>query len=313
MAMKWFKLIFEKWFLIALTSTLIFSGMVYADKYDGTSDRVGQFNKVQTEVLSETAFIKTHLPITLQDPASLIYGTPNTTTAEALDNYYYKFGDNESIGITEETVWDGGGIYTYPASASVMLVSSDSGGDTQTGFGARSVKLSGVDDTYTFIEESVLTYGTAATLTTNQYLRVFRVVVTSAGTSETADGDIYVGTGAITAGVPANIFAQIAQGNNQTQMSIFTIPDGKLGMLVTWGTDTGEGKAVHARLIARPFGEVFQQKDEMRIFESSVVRPVPAPPIARFQPKTDIEVRASSGAPGTDVHSYFYIYLVDLP
>ena len=36
----------------------------------------------------------------------------------------FKFGYNSDVGNTKETIWEQGGLYAYPASATVMTVSS---------------------------------------------------------------------------------------------------------------------------------------------------------------------------------------------
>jgi hypothetical protein len=49
----------------------------------------------------------------------------------------FKFGYNSVVGSTKETIWEQGGLYAYPPSASVMTVSSSDANDTSAGTGAR--------------------------------------------------------------------------------------------------------------------------------------------------------------------------------
>ena len=51
----------------------------------------------------------------------------------------YKFGFNSVVGTSNETIWDGGGLYAYPAAAAVMYVSSSSTNDAAAGTGARTI------------------------------------------------------------------------------------------------------------------------------------------------------------------------------
>jgi hypothetical protein len=48
----------------------------------------------------------------------------------------FKFGYNSVVGNTKETIWEQGGLYAYPPSASVMTVSSSDANDTSAGTGA---------------------------------------------------------------------------------------------------------------------------------------------------------------------------------
>ena len=69
--------------------------------------------------------------------------------------FVHKFGYNPSIGTSDETIWSEGGLYAYPASATVMTVSSSSTDDTAAGTGARTVEVFGLDADYNEINEVV--------------------------------------------------------------------------------------------------------------------------------------------------------------
>lgn len=55
----------------------------------------------------------------------------------------FKFGYNPDINGTEETIWDAGGIYAYPASAVAMTVTTDAG--TPANDNGVKVLVSGLD------------------------------------------------------------------------------------------------------------------------------------------------------------------------
>jgi hypothetical protein len=55
----------------------------------------------------------------------------------------FKFGYNAVVGATKETIWEQGGLYAYPASDTVMTISSSSTDDTAAGTGARTVEVFG--------------------------------------------------------------------------------------------------------------------------------------------------------------------------
>ena len=138
----------------------------------------------------------------------------------------FKFGFNSDIDNSLETVWAQGGLYSHPSSASTMTVSSSSTADTSAGTGARTVEIFGLDADYNEVSETITLNGQTAVTTTNTYLRMNRAIVRSAGSGEQNAGVIYVGTGTVTAGVPANKYATIAVGDNQTLMCVWTVPAG---------------------------------------------------------------------------------------
>jgi len=214
----------------------------------------------------------------------------------------FKFGFNADVDDLLETVWAQGGLYSYLSSASVLKVSSSSTADTSAGTGARTVELSGLDTNYDEISETVTLNGQTAVNTTNEFLRINRMVIRSAGSGEQNAGVIYAGTGTVTTGVPANKYATIAIGDNQTLMALWTVPRGYTAYLlqtdITVAT-TQNNKYCTVHLVARPEGEVFQIKDKFVKAESSVHQGYTIP--LKFEEKTDIEVRAIGDSAGADI------------
>jgi len=214
----------------------------------------------------------------------------------------FKFGFNADVDDSLETVWAQGGLYSYLTSASVLKVSSSSTADTSAGTGARTVELSGLDTNYDEISETVTLNGQTAVNTTNEFLRINRMVVRSAGSGGQNAGVIYAGTGTVTTGVPANKYATIAIGDNQTVMALWTVPRGYTAYLlqtdITVAT-TQNNKYCTVHLVSRPDGEVFQIKDKFVKAESSVHQAYTMP--LKFEEKTDIEVRAIGDSAGADI------------
>lgn len=209
----------------------------------------------------------------------------------------FKFGFNGAVGDTEESIWCHGGLYAYPAAASVMKISSGSTDDAAAGTGARTINLSGLDANYNLISEDVTLDGQTAVNTVNSYLRIFRARVTSAGSGGTNAGNIYIGTGTVTTGVPANVYGRISATEGQTLMAIYTVPAGHTAYIQQGTISTGTelaNKYVTARLKVRPFGEVFQTKALVTLanqfipFDFGVALAIPQ--------KSDIEARAISSS-----------------
>jgi hypothetical protein len=206
----------------------------------------------------------------------------------------YKFGFNAEVGTDEETLWDEGGLYSHPSSASVMKVSSSNAADTST-----TVMVSGLDVNYDEVSETVTLNGQTAVNTSNEYLRVFRAKVTS----NEPQGNVYVGTGTVSSGVPANKFAKILIGENQTLMAVWSVPAGYTAHLhevsASSGT-TAANKFTTVRLKVTPFGEVPQTKVVQTLHNSFIELDFGVP--IQIPEKSDVELRAVSSS-GSDAVS----------
>lgn len=220
-------------------------------------------------------------------------------------SYHYsqfKFGFNPDVDNSLETVWAQGGLYSYLAAATVLKISSSSTVDTSAGTGARTVTISGLDANYNEISETITLNGQTAVNSTNSYLRIFRMVVNTAGSGGQNAGVIYAGTGTVTTGVPANIYATIGIGDNQTLMALWTVPAGHTAYLlqtdITLAT-TQNNKYCTVSIVSRPFGEVFQVRDRFVKSESTTNQSYSIP--VKFAEKTDIEVRAIGDSAGADI------------
>lgn len=140
-------------------------------------------------------------------------------------------GYNEDIDTAWETIWADGTL-TFPASATVMKISSTSANDVNTsGTGAWTVLISGLDADYNEISETVALNGQTAVNTVKSYLKINGFVVTAAGTGGTAAGDIYAGTGVVASGIPATVYEYIPLGWNSRQTAVYTTPVGYTGYI----------------------------------------------------------------------------------
>jgi hypothetical protein len=219
----------------------------------------------------------------------------------------FKFGINGDVGTSVETVWAQGGTYVYPASATVMKISSSSADDASAGTGARTIVIFGLDANYNEISESVILNGQTAVNTVNSYIRISRMNVATAGSGATAAGTIYAGTGAVNSGVPAVVYGMIALNANQTQMAFWTVPAGYTlyltGVFYTSGNTTANAWT-NFQLIQRPLGGVFRQQSSSRLAGNGDFILDLHTPIA-FAEKTDIEIRAVASSGASNVSAEF--------
>jgi len=224
-----------------------------------------------------------------------------------------QFGINTNVGQSAETVWIGSSVYSFPASASVLKVSSSSTDDVATsGTGAWTVRVEGVDASYEAVSETVSLNGQTAVNTTNSYLRVNKVMVLTAGTGNASAGTIYAGTGTVTSGVPAVVVSQTGSSSNESENAFYTVPVGYTAYICRYTVSSGNSTAntySTFQLRIRPYGGVFGTKSYLiapgsGLFECEAAVPSAVPE------KADIEVRAFTSAGTAVVSAQLQIVLV---
>ena len=246
--------------------------------------------------------------------------TPVAIAAGTVSGFDFinKFGRNPDVDTASdpETIWDGGGVYTWIPTATVLKISSDDVDDDAGGAGALTVEIFGLDANYLLQNEIVTLDGQTAVNTSGIYIRIYRMIIRSAGANETATGNIYAGTGNLTTGVPANIYAKIAIGGNQTLMAIYTIPADKFGLLMGWYATINKSttsSVADLQLLERPDGEVFQVKAHHAVvnvgsshfFHKDVVP-------MKLAAKTDIKIECITvSANDLDISAGFNLMLVN--
>jgi hypothetical protein len=201
----------------------------------------------------------------------------------------HKFGFNPLINDTEETIWDVGGTYVYPSSALAMTVTSVSG-VTDSGV---VVTVQGLDGSYAEVSETVTLNASGTATTTQTFLRVFRAFISG---SDAPSGTINITNSSTT-------YARITAGDNQTLMTVWTVPAGYTAYLFQKDTTClteANNKFGTIRLIAREPGGVFRTKDKYAVqnghTEIAYTTPLP------FPEKTDLEVRAVASSSNALLH-----------
>jgi len=114
-------------------------------------------------------------------------------------------------------IWNRAANYTFPSVASTMTLSSSSAGDT-----TQSVLISGLDSNYAEISEVLTLNGQTPVTSTKSFFRVNDMLVVT----DSPVGNLYFGTGTVTAGVPANVYGFIFSGDNSMMCATYTVPAG---------------------------------------------------------------------------------------
>ena len=226
-----------------------------------------------------------------------------------------KFGRNEVVDMANDSdVWDAGRVadaeynYSYSATDIPHTLVSTSTDDTAGGTGARTVLVIGQDGTNAEIQETVSLNGMTPVSISNTFLRVYRMIVETAGSGGENDGDIILKESSSATAIQA----QINKGNNQSLMAIYTVPAGKLALLYSWYFSTVKKPTVacSARLMVRPSGEIFRVKHVLGSHSqgTTLVQHKFSLPLM-LDAGSDIKVRCSVDANGTDVTGGFDIAL----
>lgn len=174
---------------------------------------------------------------------------------------------------------------------------------TDVGTGAHTLEIQGIlADGAAFIETIALN-GTTVVPTLTEFLAINRMIVKSAGS-----GGANAGVITATAQTDSTVTAQINDGNNQTEMAIYTIPLGVDVMLTEYYVGVGKTTSafVDGSLMIKPFGEVFQTKHTIPASSTGETNSDHQfNPWAKVEQRGIIKIRAISSAVNTVVFAGF--------
>jgi hypothetical protein len=253
-----------------------------------------------TPYVSQTQYGKNEL-FELQVARGQIQGHRNVTV----------FGFNPDVDQTQVSVWPLPSLITFPAAALQMTVSSTSASDTAAGTGARTVVVEGVDAKYNEVTETVTLNGQTAVTMSASLLRVNYAYVATAGSGNSAAGDIYIGTGTVTAGVPATAYDVIKLDYNNTTTGSYTVPAGYTAYVSQGLFSTGQPSGttqVQGRLLTRGLNNI-RMTAALTTLNNGVANYVFEYPLA-VPEKTTIEATAVASANNNAVSSMFIVLLV---
>jgi hypothetical protein len=221
------------------------------------------------------------------------------------------FGFNPDVDSTQVSVWPLPSLISFPATAIQMTVSSSSANDTSAGTGARTVVVEGLDANYNEVTETVTMNGQSAVTMTNALLRVNYAYVATAGSGNGAAGDIYIGTGTVTTGVPATVYDIIKFDYNNTTTGSFTVPAGHRAY-VSQGLfssgQSGGSNQVQGRLLTRGIDNI-RRTAAITTINNGVANYVFEYPLA-VPEKTTIEATAIGSSSNNACSSMFILLLV---
>lgn len=227
-----------------------------------------------------------------------------------------KFGLNPLITPSSdpEDVWEGGGTYTYDANGTAPIVSiaSNNAADTQ------EVIVTGADIDGNEVEQTLTLNGTTRVALTTPLWRVYRIE-NNGNTNLAGVVFVYTGTGLVPSVGDPEVRAIVDNGNNQTLMSLYTIPLGKVGFLyrgelgLEFSGSVGAGtQFARCYYKSRRVGKIFKVKKSISLvnlgsstFQDKRSFPDIIPAL------TDIKIVAAEVSDDMGIWATFDILLVD--
>lgn len=219
------------------------------------------------------------------------------------------FFESHDLTTTIKTVWEGPGIYVYPPSATQMTISSSDANDTSAGTGMRQITVEGLDADYNPISETIILNGQTPVTTVNSYFRVQGIGMRGidVGATGSNEGDIYMGVGTVTLGIPATIYNLISATENSSHSGFFTIPAGFKGYFYGVEVSSPAGKPLEIGGFIKNGNPVFFQISGFHI-EGYVDSEPPFPD--HIDEKTDIEFRAKMDSGGGAVKAHAHLLMI---
>lgn len=215
-------------------------------------------------------------------------------------SWVYKFGLNEDVDTSFETIWVSGGLYPTNDTATTASIVSTESTDTNGDVGAQTFTIQGLDENYVEIEETITMNGQSAVSTEKEFLKINRAFVASGGTSEQV-GDISVT-------VNDNVLALVDPVYKQTVQAHYTVPARHTAFLEKVNISNGKNDQVTFVLYAKPEGGVYRAAVTDFLYGSPFSQDILG--AVKFGEKTEIDFRAKGTSENNNVSGEFAMVLI---
>lgn len=132
-------------------------------------------------------------------------------------------GLNADVDSGTEDVQSNGGTLNIPSAAAATTIVSSNANDTAAGTGARTVKIKGIDDNYSKLEETASLNGATPVALVGSYFRINSIEVLTAGSGGSNAGIIDVKHS-------TTVLLSVPVGYNRSQAAFFS----PYGQLKSW-------------------------------------------------------------------------------
>lgn len=196
------------------------------------------------------------------------------------------FGHNEVVAAAWETVHEASTLRTYLAAGERLQVVSTAAADdgAPLGNGARTVTITGLDDNYDDLSETVTMNGAVNVLTDASFFRVLSANVATAGATGYNEGTITISNNA-----DAIVLDQIHIQENGTLAAAYTVKNGYTAYVTLAMATESSTKGCNFGFWVRVFGGLWTMKRTIVLLDSSIVLTMTMP--MKLPQKTDIEIR----------------------
>jgi hypothetical protein len=229
-----------------------------------------------------------------------------------------KFGHNNDLGTTTETIWEVGGTETLPTTNAIDSFSSSDNGDNAVMYvEGHTVSGTGVDQQFTFVTQTVTVAGNAETLLGTALARVSRASVVSG----TLDGDFYIyEDDTVVTGVPQTaskihlkILGSATPNETQSSKCATTVSNTDYGIIMSWmcSIDKKTSASADFELQHRVAGGAFRPmagKIGLSTGGESSLQVHFDPPLI-LKKNSDIRVVATASTTGVEVDGEVFMYL----
>lgn len=201
-------------------------------------------------------------------------------------------GFNDTYGNTNpDTIWPKDGGYVFPPSATTMDVYSTNVSDT-----TQVLRINGLDSNYDLQTEDIVLNGQTGRTTTKSYLRINNCLFISGNPA----GDVSIGTGVASAGIPTNTYEFIPHGYANSIKGVFTVPNGyrlaSTNVVMSTGGLSSTQFATTALVVIGPNG-VRYTRNKITVPNGNINFPLD-PPVT-FPGKTDFLFEGLTSGGGT--------------
>jgi len=217
----------------------------------------------------------------------------------------FAVAESTLINTTDSTLWDISDGFVWPTAGEAWEIVSSSASDTSAGTGARSIVITGLDDSYNRQTEIITPNGTSAVATTRtDWLRIESIIVISSGSNEANVGTITLRI--LSAG---NTRSTILPDNGRSFNGFYTAPVGKTAFILQTVAFTPKGEDTTITTKIRGFGtNTWLSGGQSPTYQSAVRLSFASFPA--FPEKSDLEFTAKST--NTNILTTFSIELVEI-
>lgn len=140
-------------------------------------------------------------------------------------------GYNPSGSTTASTIWSGGATsYVQLTSGTALEAVSGSANDTAAGTGARTIRVDGVDSTYTPFSETITLLGaTPVPLVNTSVIAINKTTVLTAGSGLVNAGKIDIR--AVSGAAVKSSIQALAESRGRSADFVFTVPASQYGLI----------------------------------------------------------------------------------